>query len=186
MYLGTKTYHSGVLDLTIAQLFSFFSSHASSIAFPELVVPAIMQLKRVCKVQNDFNMNKHIQGLVDKLQSNSAYIIDARNKISYSPVDFEMTKDFMKDITGCPLFKFNQSRKLVMERQTPKEKVAAVESEDNEEHNDEVKNIKKTKKKVSENEMTTNKNDDLMDIGEEWGSDADDFVEPFVLSDMEE
>jgi nucleolar complex protein 2 len=66
-YLGTRTYYNGLLEEVIHLLYEFFSVHALSIAFPELAVPAIVQLKKISKNGTDFAKNKQIQQLIEKV-----------------------------------------------------------------------------------------------------------------------
>jgi hypothetical protein len=65
-YLGTKTYHLGLVEQVINHLYDFYASCSLSISFPELSVPAIIQLKRMTK-SKDFSMNKQIQQLIEKV-----------------------------------------------------------------------------------------------------------------------
>ena len=47
--LDTRVYQEGALDETVRALLLFFGAHCYSPAFPELIVPAVMQLKLFSK-----------------------------------------------------------------------------------------------------------------------------------------
>lgn len=66
-YLGTKTYHSGLVEQTVDLLFRFYACQGLSIAFPELAIPAVIQLKRLMKGGKELSLSRQIQQLVEKV-----------------------------------------------------------------------------------------------------------------------
>lgn len=66
-YLGSKTYHTGLVDQVLELLFHFYATQATSIAFPELAIPAIIQLRRILKAGKDVGMSRQIQQLIEKV-----------------------------------------------------------------------------------------------------------------------
>jgi nucleolar complex protein 2 len=66
--LGTKAYHQGLVEEVIHLLFEYYACNCKSIGFPELAVPAVVQLKRMMKNSTDFTKNKHMQQLIEKVE----------------------------------------------------------------------------------------------------------------------
>ena len=66
-YLGTKTYHSGLLEQIIDLLFWFYACQSKSIAFPELIIPAVSFLRKMNKMGKDVGMSRQIQQLLEKV-----------------------------------------------------------------------------------------------------------------------
>lgn len=66
-YLGTKTYHTGLIDQVVSLLYYYYATQAKSIAFPELAIPAMIQIKRIIKASKDVAMSRHLQQLVEKV-----------------------------------------------------------------------------------------------------------------------
>ncbi|KAJ3272386.1 Nucleolar Complex 2 protein [Terramyces sp. JEL0728] len=172
-YLGTKTYHNGLIEQVVHLLFQYYTSSAFSIAFPELAIPAIVQLKRMTKQGKDFALNKQVQQLVDKLEQNSKFIEAKRSAVSFGPKDTAQAIEFLSDIspTESPLYKYNESRLKTLERQVPKEMMVA-EGDDTDSELEEAAKPKQTKKEKKSKDYDE---DDL----------DDDLVEDFELSDDE-
>lgn len=67
-YLGTRPYQVGLAEEIVNLLFDFYGAFALSISFPELAIPAILQLKRYIKRSKNFQINKQLQQLVEKVR----------------------------------------------------------------------------------------------------------------------
>lgn len=97
-YLGTKPYQDGLcgefLDLTA----EFFALHCKSIAFPELVTPAVISLRRFAKSSKLFRFNKQVHQLVEKLNQNATFITEKRQNVSFGPSNRAMVAAFLKDV----------------------------------------------------------------------------------------
>ncbi|CAG8450512.1 16190_t:CDS:10 [Acaulospora colombiana] len=118
-YLHTRVYQDGICEELVELLFEYYSCFCLSIAFPELVIPPIVQIKRHIKNSKNLKLNKQLQQLVEKLEQNSKYIEQHRSQIDFSPNDFAQTKAFLRDVDPCttPLYAYvMSSRKLKEQR----------------------------------------------------------------------
>lgn len=125
-YIGTRVYQSGVIEEAIDLLYEYYASLATNIAFPELVLPALCQLKKIGKATKNANLGKQISQLLEKLQQNSAYVTQKRSGLEISPKDLELAvciyliskEAFLSDIDPAqiPLLKFMSSKKRVKEQ----------------------------------------------------------------------
>ncbi|KAJ3135933.1 Nucleolar Complex 2 protein [Geranomyces variabilis] len=118
-YLGTRTYQVGVAEQVVSLLFEYYGAFALSISFPELAVPAVLQLKRYTKRSKNFQINKAIQQLVEKIEQNTVYIEACRSKVEFSPKDEARTSQFLigTDPNLAPLHKFNNARAALLEKE---------------------------------------------------------------------
>lgn len=115
-YLGTRVYQDG-LGTEISELLAeFFHIWAKHIAFPELVLPPIVHLKRWLKAANlksqdtkgPRQRSRHRGGssktqtaislLVQKLGLNSSFIEGKRREVRYGPTDREQVENFLRDL----------------------------------------------------------------------------------------
>ena len=102
-YLRTRVYQDGVGE-QVAELFSeLFVLWSTSIAFPELVLPVIVMLKRWLKeVGNKSSGNKNnkvnsgLALVIQKLEANSKFIEERRAKIDFAPNDRAGVESFLK------------------------------------------------------------------------------------------
>ncbi|KAJ2999230.1 Nucleolar Complex 2 protein [Globomyces sp. JEL0801] len=180
-YIGTKTYHNGLVDEVVHLLFRYYSAHAFSIAFPELAIPAIIQLKRMVKHGKDFALNKQVLQLIEKLEQNSKFIELRRNRVSFGPKDLVSSLEFLNDVasTESPLVKYNESRMAIRNRQQPKEMMVA-----DDDHTDSDSEVEAKAEKASEKPKASKKASKAMVDDVENDLD-DDLVEDFELSDEE-
>ncbi|KAJ3048314.1 Nucleolar Complex 2 protein [Rhizophlyctis rosea] len=169
-YLGTRTYQNGVVEEVVNLLFDYYGAFALSIAFPELAIPAILQLKRYAKKSKNFHMNKQIQQLVEKLEQNSRFIEQKRSQVDFSPKDEQKVAEFLSNIdpNQSPLYKHNATRQKLREQEIAKLQAAAAEAEEKEKE-------KSAKKKAAKGGKGKKKEEGR----------GEDLVEDFVLSDDE-
>lgn len=98
-YLGTKTYQDGLCEQFLELTSEFFVLYSKSVAFPELVTPAVLSLRRFMKKSKNIRFNKQLQQLVEKLNANAAYITTKRASVEYGPSNKAEVKNFLKDVT---------------------------------------------------------------------------------------
>lgn len=109
-YLRTAVYQDQLGERTCDLLAEFFAVHARSPAFPELVVPLQMQLKRYVKRCHAPKLARRIQALLDRLQANAALIEDKRRTLRFP-------KETTLDLKDTPLTTFVATqRKLQQDR----------------------------------------------------------------------
>ncbi|KAF3989459.1 hypothetical protein FT663_03330 [Candidozyma haemuli var. vulneris] len=96
-YLGTRVYQEGVCEQFIDLTSEFFVLYCKSAAFPELITPPVIALRRFLKKSRLIKFNKQVQQLVEKLTSNAHLITSKRSKIQYGPSNKAEVRTFMKD-----------------------------------------------------------------------------------------
>ena len=103
-YLRTRVYQDGVGEQVIELLSEYFLLWAKSIAFPELALPLVIQLKRWLKqTRSKSHGNKNAKlgsalvVLVQKLETNAKFIEEKRAKVDFAPKDRTQVEAFLKD-----------------------------------------------------------------------------------------
>ncbi|KAI8050474.1 Noc2p family-domain-containing protein [Syncephalis plumigaleata] len=99
-YLHTRVYQEVLMERACEYLFDYYEGHALSIAFPELAIPATVQLRRMNKRIQSVKLIKQSQSLVEKLEQQSRYIEDKRSSIDYSPSQISKAHTFL---AGTPI-----------------------------------------------------------------------------------
>lgn len=119
-YLGTKAYQDGLCEQFLELTSEFFALYSKSVAFPELVTPAVLSLRRFMKKSKNIRFNKQLQQLVEKLNANAAYITTKRSNIEYGPSNKAEVKVFLKDVSweSTPLGQY-----VVVHRRAREERV---------------------------------------------------------------
>ncbi|KAJ4263616.1 Nucleolar Complex 2 protein [Fusarium torreyae] len=111
-YLRTRVFQDGVGEQLVELLGEYFLLWATSIAFPELALPVIIQLKRWLKQarnKTQGNKNAKLAGqlilLVQKLEANGKFIEERRAKVEFAPKDRTQVENFLRDfdIAKTPL-----------------------------------------------------------------------------------
>jgi nucleolar complex protein 2 len=111
-YLRTRVFQDGVGEQLVELLGEYFLLWATSVAFPELVLPVIIQLKRWLKQarnKSSGNKNAKLAGqlilLVQKLEANAKFIEEKRAKVEFAPKDRAQVEAFLRDfdIAKTPL-----------------------------------------------------------------------------------
>lgn len=95
-YKGSRVYQDGTGEQVYELMIEYFALFSTSISFPELVIPAIVQLKRFIKKSSLVKLTKQFAGLVDKLEQNARFIENERNKADFSPSDAAGVSTFLR------------------------------------------------------------------------------------------
>lgn len=135
-YLGTKIYQDGVCDQVVDLLGEFFALHSKSVAFPELSIPVVITLRRFTKRSNNVKFNKQLLRLVERLEENSKFIQQKRNKIEFSPKNRAQVSVFLKeyDWQKTPIGSYVVAQRQVREERLKMLREAALDgnNDDNE------------------------------------------------------
>lgn len=105
-YLRTKVYADQIVEETIYYLLEFLNLFAKNIAFPELVVPIIMTLKRVNKTSKssrdvaNAKLVSSVKSLLEKIQRQSSFILERRATVDYAPKDIVKVEAFLASHTA--------------------------------------------------------------------------------------
>lgn len=97
-YLGTRVYQDGLAEQFIELTSEFFVLYCKNIAFPELVTPAVIALRRFVKSSKNVKFNKQLSQLIEKLNQNATYIISKRSNVEYGPSNKQEVESFLRDV----------------------------------------------------------------------------------------
>lgn len=162
-YLGTRIYQDGLCEQFIELTSDFFGLYAKSIAFPELVTPAVLLLRRFVKKSRNTKFNKQLQQLIEKLNANAKFVTGKRSNVEYGPSNKIEVQLFLNDFEWekTPLGQY-----VVVQRQLKEEKLRIMR----ESLEEEEKAKAEQKKKEQEDESDI----DMEDLDEEDGSEEED------------
>ncbi|RMY26653.1 hypothetical protein D0866_10718, partial [Hortaea werneckii] len=132
-YLRTRVYQDGVGDQVVELLSEFFLLWTKNIAFPELALPVIIQLRKWSKEvsarqpgkgNKNPKLNNAVQLLVQKLEANARWIEEKRGKVEFAPNDRKGVEGFLRDVgwEKSPLGAFVKGQRVQRE-----ERVRVVE-----------------------------------------------------------
>ena len=68
------------------------------IAYPELIVPCVVQLKSFLKKSKVANYSKKMKQLVEKLEENSRFICQRRKAVTFGVGDAEKIENWEKEV----------------------------------------------------------------------------------------
>ena len=117
-YIRTRIYQDGVGEQVSELLAEFFGVWCKSIAFPELVIPPTVLLKRWLKEvsappskgsqisgarkdgkgNKNSKLNSSISLLVQKLDANARYVEETRRRVDFAPSNRTAVEAFLKDV----------------------------------------------------------------------------------------
>lgn len=189
-YLGTKVYQNAVLDEFCDALVECLVLYAKSIAFPELVAPLTVTIRRFVKHEGAQSQNPRIKqmlvGLCERLDTNAKFILKHRSKVNYGPRDKAAIESFLADLKweDTPLGKEAIARRRVRderrrlareglqnEEQAEQDDFGSSDDEDdqdmNSEDEEEVRNVMDELQNLSEDE------EEMEDENEEELEDED-------------
>lgn len=99
-YQKTRVYADGLADEVIFLLTEYYASLSTSIAFPELVLPAVVALKRHSKKTGQAKLGNQVKLLVDKLEGQAAWVEERREKIEFGPQKRDKVDRFLQGVKG--------------------------------------------------------------------------------------
>jgi nucleolar complex protein 2 len=96
-YMRTRTYADNLADELAFALIEVFEAQSKSIAFPEMVIPALITLKRCIKSSSSPRLISALKPVVEKLDANRTYIEAKRAKVEFTPADRSQVDGFLRD-----------------------------------------------------------------------------------------
>lgn len=138
-YLGTKVYQDGLSEQFVDLCAEFFVLYCKSIAFPELVTPAVITLRRYMKKSKSSKFNKQLSQLVEKLNQNAKLIETKRSNVDFGPNNKTEVALFLNDM---PWEKTPLGAYVVLQREVKEEKAKILREslvqDDQDEKDDEM------------------------------------------------
>ncbi|KAJ1942489.1 Nucleolar Complex 2 protein [Kickxella alabastrina] len=135
-YEHTRVYLEVVLDNAFGLLADAIASQSVRIAFPEWVVPAVLQLKRWRKRagQSWSKFSKQLQGLLEKVEQSSRMVQQHRSKVDFGPANLTGANQFMSDVhpDTTPIGAYAASLRKVRAQQRATLVEAEMDDEDDE------------------------------------------------------
>lgn len=146
-YLRTRTYADGLVDELTFHLLEVFATISLNIAFPEIVIPSLVLLKRHAKKKSSGNprMGGLLKTLCERMEANRDWILAKRAKIEFAPGNHDQVDAFLRgeELSKTPLGgHLRREKKMRDQRQEMLERAARDEGDDD----DDVRGRKKGKK----------------------------------------
>ncbi|KAL5614944.1 hypothetical protein BROUX41_005012 [Berkeleyomyces rouxiae] len=166
-YQKTRVYQDGLGEQVAELLGEFFGLWATNIAFPELALPVVIQVKRWLKQvskKTGGNRNAKVSNglvmLVRKVEANARFIEEKRAKVEFAPKDRAQIDAFLRDFEweSTPLGAY-----LAVQRTLKAEKVKMMEEARKEDDLKRKENEKKALEEAAEEEDDDDDEDDEED-----------------------
>ncbi|KAK6338855.1 Nucleolar Complex 2 protein [Orbilia brochopaga] len=176
-YLRSRVLQDGLGDQIIEVLSEYFVLWATSVAFPELVVPPVVMLRKYLKKASaagsgnrNVRFNNALAGLVTRLESNARWIEEKRRDVSFGPGRMDEVMGFSKGLEWekSPLGVYVVTQRNVREERRKNLEEAKKEEERREKKEKESakeKGKKGKKAKAVEEETDEEMSEDFEDDG---------------------
>lgn len=97
-YSKTRVYVDGITEEVAYLILEVMATQSSSIAFPELIIPLTVALRRYIKKHSkNGKLVATLKALVERMENNSKWIQEKRSKVDFSPQDREQVDSFLQD-----------------------------------------------------------------------------------------
>nr|CAG4638311.1 EOG090X02MG [Cyclestheria hislopi] len=117
--LGESGFRDAVIETFYDRLLECLESNSHSVAFPELALPVILQLKSFIKKCPVANYSKKLKQLLEKIQENVQFIEKKRSQVSFDLADTKAVMALENQVksSGTPLSSYCQSWNKMRERE---------------------------------------------------------------------
>ncbi|KAM0786266.1 hypothetical protein ACM66B_007064 [Microbotryomycetes sp. NB124-2] len=117
-YSRTRVYADSLGEEVVYLLSEYYGAMSLSIALPELVLPAVVSLKRHAKKTPSPRLSSQLKSLIDKLEAQSKWIEQRREKVDFAPNKRERVDRFLlgEDKENTPLGAFVKVQRKVKEQ----------------------------------------------------------------------
>ena len=131
-YVRTRIYADQLADEFAHVLLEFLATQARHIAFPELVIPITVQLRRALKTSPCVRLNEAVRPLLDKIRMNATWIEQRRSQVEFAPSDQSQVDAFLQnEASDAPLQQaLRLARKVREQKRRLLEKTAHVVEDD--------------------------------------------------------
>ncbi|KAJ4165110.1 hypothetical protein LMH87_006757 [Akanthomyces muscarius] len=174
-YLRTRVYQDGVGEQVVELLGEFMHLWSRSIAFPELALPVVIQLKRWLKqsrsrAQGNKNgkLGAQLVLLVQKLEANAKFVETQRTKVDFAPNNRTKVDGFLRELDAAktPLGAY-----IIGQRKSRAEKAKVLD----EARKDDDKKRREDEKAALEDDVDMMDSDEDMEVDDEEDDEEDEF-----------
>ncbi|KAJ7189637.1 hypothetical protein O6H91_Y531600 [Diphasiastrum complanatum] len=101
LVLKTRAFQEGCVFAVIEQLTEHLAQWSYSIAFPELALVPLVQLRRFVKESNVDRFRRQVKQLVEQVEKNIEFVSKKRDGVAFSPKDFPSASMFLQVPVLC-------------------------------------------------------------------------------------
>ena len=98
-YVRTRIYADQLAEEFVYVLQEFLATQARHIAYPELIIPMTVQLRRSIKTSPNVRLNESLRPLLDKMRQNATWIEQRRSAVEFAPSDQAQVDAFLQHNT---------------------------------------------------------------------------------------
>ncbi|KAJ1961405.1 Nucleolar Complex 2 protein [Dimargaris xerosporica] len=118
-YEHSQVYVDGIMDQVTDITLEFMTQQAANIAFPEIIMPLVAELKRFVKANPKAKIVRPLRHLMEKVRHHCDFIEQERSRVDWAPGDYHMVDTFLSttDIGTTPLPKYYEGHIRVKQQQ---------------------------------------------------------------------
>jgi len=198
--LKERSLQDGAIDQIYDMIVEHCGALSHSISFPEMVIPAVVRMKKFLKTTSASRFIKLVKQMLTLIQENSTFIETKRKSVTFGIGDLAAVERWEADVKdrGTPLSKYLETYKvkrieelrLADASRDQQEKEKGGEDDSKKKKGAEKKKGKKRKREDEDDEEEDDDDEDLVDLTEEdfanAGSDSDEDGEGDDDDDVDE
>ncbi|KAG8959627.1 Nucleolar Complex 2 protein [Tulasnella sp. 419] len=117
-YLGTKVYNESIVEESTFVLAEWCETLQGSIAFPEIMVPILMVLKRAVKKSKGGKISGCVKALIEKIEDGVRWAENQRSNVGFAPGMDKEVKEWEAKVTlgEAPIGKWTGLQRKARER----------------------------------------------------------------------